>query len=278
MRIGLALPQYDFSLPGVDRIRFDAVAEVAVRAERLGFESLWLSDHFFSTLERYGGGSTRYGALEPLATLASLAPLTERVRLGTLVLSAGFRHPAILAKFKEDPKSHLLLMSYGTGAVGLNLQFAGYVFLFDRWWNPAVEDQAINRAHRIGQKTQVIVTKFISKDTIEEKIDKVLNARRVEAEMVMEFDNIETIKRAIEIDAGIGLLPEPTVTREVAAGSLVAIPLSGRPLTRPLRPRNPAPGSFSGADLAPSGTAKQPAVPGFDGPATQNRYPITSSK
>ena len=98
MRIGLALPQYDFSLPGVDPIRFDAVAEVAVRAEQLGFESLWVSDHFFSTLERYGGGPTRYGALEPLATLASLAPLTERVRLGTLVLSAGFRHPAILAK------------------------------------------------------------------------------------------------------------------------------------------------------------------------------------
>jgi probable F420-dependent oxidoreductase len=98
VRIGLALPQYDFSLPGVDPIRFDAVAEVAVRAEHLGFDGLWASDHFFSTLERYGGGPTRYGSLEPLATLASLAPLTERVRLGTLVLSAGFRHPAVLAK------------------------------------------------------------------------------------------------------------------------------------------------------------------------------------
>src|SRR5690606_24313536 len=84
----------------------------------------------------------------------------------------------ILAQFKEDPNSHLLLMSYGTGAVGLNLQFAGYVFLFDRWWNPAIEDQAINRAHRIGQKSQVIVTKFISKDTIEERIDKVLQEKR----------------------------------------------------------------------------------------------------
>ncbi|WP_310820802.1 DEAD/DEAH box helicase [Stratiformator vulcanicus] len=84
----------------------------------------------------------------------------------------------ILSKFKEDPKSHLLLMSYGTGAVGLNLQFAGYVFLFDRWWNPAIEDQAINRAHRIGQKSQVIVTKFICKDTVEERIDRVLQEKR----------------------------------------------------------------------------------------------------
>ena len=84
----------------------------------------------------------------------------------------------ILAQFKNDPDAHMLLMSYGTGAVGLNLQFAGYVFLFDRWWNPAVEDQAINRAHRIGCKSQVIVTKFICKDTVEERIDKVLQQKR----------------------------------------------------------------------------------------------------
>lgn len=84
----------------------------------------------------------------------------------------------ILAKFKEDPNAHILLMSYGTGAVGLNLQFAGYVFLFDRWWNPAIEDQAINRAHRIGVKNPVIVTRFISKNTIEERIDRVLSEKR----------------------------------------------------------------------------------------------------
>src|SRR3990172_8699430 len=98
MRVGLALPHYDFSLPGGAPITFDAVAEVAMRAERLGFHSVWMSDHFFASLERYGGGPQRYGTLEPLVTLAALAPLTERVRLGTLVLSAGFRHPALLAK------------------------------------------------------------------------------------------------------------------------------------------------------------------------------------
>jgi probable F420-dependent oxidoreductase len=98
MRVGLALPHYDFSIPGVSPVTFDAVAEVAVRAERLGFDSVWVSDHFFSTLERYGAGPERYGSLEPLATLAGLAAATGRVRLGTLVLSAGFRHPAVLAK------------------------------------------------------------------------------------------------------------------------------------------------------------------------------------
>jgi alkanesulfonate monooxygenase SsuD/methylene tetrahydromethanopterin reductase-like flavin-dependent oxidoreductase (luciferase family) len=57
-----------------------------------------MSDHFFASLGRYGGGHERYGSLEPLSTLAALAALTDRVRLGTLVLSAGFRHPAIVAK------------------------------------------------------------------------------------------------------------------------------------------------------------------------------------
>lgn len=101
---------------------------------------------------------------------------------GALVYHGGVptkKREPILDQFKNDPNSHLLLMSYGTGAVGLNLQFAGYVFLFDRWWNPAVEDQAINRAHRIGATaSQIIVTKFISKDTIEERIDRVLQQKR----------------------------------------------------------------------------------------------------
>lgn len=96
----------------------------------------------------------------------------------------------ILKKFKEDPNAHIILMSYGTGAVGLNLQFAHYVFLYDRWWNPAIEDQAINRAHRIGVTAPVIVTRFICKDTIEERIDRVLREKREIAESVLgEGDN-----------------------------------------------------------------------------------------
>jgi SNF2 family DNA or RNA helicase len=62
--------------------------------------------------------------------------------------------------------------------VGLNLQFTNYVFLFDRWWNPAIEDQAINRAHRIGQKEPVFVTRFISQGTIEGRIAEVLEKKR----------------------------------------------------------------------------------------------------
>jgi len=85
---------------------------------------------------------------------------------------------AVLDRFRNDPTRHVLLMTYGTGSVGLNLQFSNYVFLFDRWWNPAVEDQAINRAHRIGQKHPVTVTRFLSEGTIESRIAEILTAKR----------------------------------------------------------------------------------------------------
>ncbi|MBN9520001.1 DEAD/DEAH box helicase [bacterium] len=84
----------------------------------------------------------------------------------------------ILDQFKADPTKHVILMSYGTGSVGLNLQFTNYVFLFDRWWNPAIEDQAINRAHRVGQRHPVTVTRFIAGDTIEQRIALILDQKR----------------------------------------------------------------------------------------------------
>ncbi len=91
----------------------------------------------------------------------------------------------ILDRFKTDPTKHVILMSYGTGSVGLNLQFTNYVFLFDRWWNPAVEDQAINRAHRLGQKNPVFVTRFVSQSTIEGRIAEILERkRRLFAELI----------------------------------------------------------------------------------------------
>lgn len=88
------------------------------------------------------------------------------------------RRDGVLDRFKNDPSCHVLLMSYGAGSVGLNLQFSEYVFLYDRWWNPAVEDQAINRAHRIGAAGTVTVSRFLSVGTIEERIDEVLRQKR----------------------------------------------------------------------------------------------------
>ena len=64
----------------------------------------------------------------------------------------------------------VFLMSIKAGGVGLNLTKAGYVVILDPWWNPFVEQQAIARAHRMGQENKVTVLRFITKDTIEEKI------------------------------------------------------------------------------------------------------------
>ena len=88
------------------------------------------------------------------------------------------RRDPILEEFKTNPDRHVLLMSYGAGSVGLNLQFCRYVFLFDRWWNPAVEDQAINRAHRIGAAGSVTVTRMIMSGTIEQRIHDILEEKR----------------------------------------------------------------------------------------------------
>jgi SNF2 family DNA or RNA helicase len=105
-------------------------------------------------------------ALEPLGPLQFHGRISMRQRQG------------VLEQFSQDASKHLILMTYGTGSVGLNLQFANYVFLFDRWWNPAVEDQAINRAHRIGQKEPVFVTRFVTVETIEMRIAEVLERKR----------------------------------------------------------------------------------------------------
>ena len=88
------------------------------------------------------------------------------------------RRDSVINQFREDPSRHVMFISYGAGGVGLNLQFVNYVFLFDRWWNPAVEDQAINRAHRIGVHGPVNVTRFLMVDTIEERIDAILQEKR----------------------------------------------------------------------------------------------------
>ena len=98
MRFGFALPQYDYSVPSENPLRYDTIEHYAQHAETWGFDSLWLSDHLFLDLAKYGGSATRYGAFEPLATLAALAGTVTRARLGTLVLCEALRPATVLAK------------------------------------------------------------------------------------------------------------------------------------------------------------------------------------
>ena len=105
-----------------------------------------------------------------------------------------------VAAFQEEESQLLFFISLKAGGTGLNLTKASYVLLLDPWWNPFAELQAIGRAHRIGQKNQVSVVRFIAKDTIEEKINQLQQNKREISDAIIEntipeeiFDNINYI-------------------------------------------------------------------------------------
>ncbi len=159
----------------LERLEAD-LEEVATSGRKAIVFSQWVD-----TLQRLRRSLQRFGTLE----------YHGRVPSG--------QREAVIQRFREDASSHVLLISYGAGGVGLNLQFANYVFLFDRWWNPAVEDQAINRAHRIGVDGAVTVTRFLMLGTIEERIDLVLQQKR---------ELFETILSGTEVPRKLGLTQE----------------------------------------------------------------------
>jgi probable F420-dependent oxidoreductase len=131
MRFGLALPQYGFSLPGGQEIGFGDTVAWARRAERLGFDSVWLSDHFFYSFARYGADPAPIAAIEPMTALAGIAAVTARVRLGTLVLCAPFRHPALLGKMAATiDRISGGRLDLGLGAGWLEEEFEAFGFPF----------------------------------------------------------------------------------------------------------------------------------------------------
>lgn len=94
-----------------------------------------------------------------------------------------------IERFQTDPSCQLFLISLKAGGLGLNLTAADYVFLLDPWWNPAVEAQAIDRAHRIGQTRQVFAYRLIATDTVEEKILELQRSKRDLAAAIITRDN-----------------------------------------------------------------------------------------
>jgi hypothetical protein len=92
-------------------------------------------------------------------------------------------------RFQADPACKLFLISLKAGGLGLNLTAAEYVFLLDPWWNPAVEAQAIDRAHRIGQTRQVFAYRLIAKDTVEEKVLQLQQTKRDLADAIINAEN-----------------------------------------------------------------------------------------
>lgn len=156
MRFGLALPQYDYSLSPVSKIDWPSVVEWGRKAEGLGFDSVWLSDHLFVDLAKYGGSPEPQAVMECFTTLAALAATTNRVRLGSLVACNDLRSPALVAKMAAT----IDVLSAGRVEIGLG---AG-------WYEPEYRaagisfDSAGRRIERLAEAVQ-IVTGMLSSES-----------------------------------------------------------------------------------------------------------------
>jgi SNF2 family DNA or RNA helicase len=118
-----------------------------------------------------------------------LAPyLARHFGVESLWLHGGVRRrvrDTMVEQFQDPDGPPLLLVSLKAGGTGLNLTAASHVVHLDRWWNPAVEDQATDRAYRIGQHRTVLVHKLVSRGTVEERIDEMITRKRALAEQVV---------------------------------------------------------------------------------------------
>jgi SNF2 family DNA or RNA helicase len=121
---------------------------------------------------------------EPLA--AFLAEAFGRPGLVLHGETAVARRRELVRRFQDDEAVPFFLLSLKAGGSGLNLTAASHVVHFDRWWNPAVENQATDRAFRIGQTKNVLVHKFVCRGTVEERIDALIESKRDLARDVLE--------------------------------------------------------------------------------------------
>jgi probable F420-dependent oxidoreductase len=147
VRLGLALPHYDTSLAG-ERATWAGVARIARLAESSGFDSVWVSDHLFLDWSKYGGPPDTQGALECWTTMAALAAITNRVRIGSLTLCNDLRSPGLVAKMTAS----LDQLSKGRLEVGLG----------GGWYEPEYRAAGIDfespgqRIRRLGEAVEII--------------------------------------------------------------------------------------------------------------------------
>jgi SNF2 family DNA or RNA helicase len=112
----------------------------------------------------------------------------KRMRF-TMLTGASINREKIVNNFQNDPENKIFLISLKAGGVGLNLTAADYVFILDPWWNPASEMQAMSRAHRIGQDKSVFVYRYITSNSIEEKIVRLQEKKSKLAETFISSNN-----------------------------------------------------------------------------------------
>jgi SNF2 family DNA or RNA helicase len=121
------------------------------------------------------------------ALLDRIEPHVRHVGIDFVRLDGSTRDRAtVVHRFQDKTGPPVMLVSLRAGGTGLNLTAADHIFLLDPWWNPAVEDQAADRAHRIGQERPVLITRLVAEDTVEERILALQQQKRLLAEAVLD--------------------------------------------------------------------------------------------
>jgi probable F420-dependent oxidoreductase len=160
MKVGVALPHYDFSFPDRTPATVDKVVAFARRVEALGYDSVWISDHFFLDLSRYGGETGRWASLEALTTLSAIAVETESLRLGTLVLCEAFRHPPVLAKMATT----LDIVSGGRLELGMGAGWNEEEYVADGFRFPPVAERIARLRETVDILTGMMSSERFSYD------------------------------------------------------------------------------------------------------------------
>ncbi|MXV50559.1 DEAD/DEAH box helicase family protein [Pedobacter sp. HMF7647] len=122
-----------------------------------------------------------------VSMLKLIAPELDKKDIAYTMLTGSTKNrESVVSEFQNDPEIRVFLISLKAGGTGLNLTAADYVYLVDPWWNPAVENQAIDRAHRIGQDNRVIAARLICTDSVEEKMMKLQESKKHLADQLIE--------------------------------------------------------------------------------------------
>lgn len=167
-----------------------------------------ISNHPVMTFEDYASGSGKFETvLQDIESVISEGhkillfssfvkhlnlyadALNQRRIRYAMMTGASRNREKIVNSFQNDPENRIFLISIKAGGLGLNLTAAGYVFILDPWWNPATEVQAMSRAHRIGQDKSVFIYRYISTDSIEEKIARLQEKKSKLADTFISSNN-----------------------------------------------------------------------------------------
>jgi superfamily II DNA or RNA helicase len=172
------------------RMRQAACHPGLVDKKRIGETSAKL-DALFAELPNLIDGGHKILVFSQFTSMLSIVRDGARMRglVHAYIDGASRDREEQVRRFQEDPNVPLFLISLKAGGLGLNLTAAEYVFLLDPWWNPAVEAQAIDRAHRIGQSRNVFAYRLVARDTIEEKILQLQATKRDLADAIIGEEN-----------------------------------------------------------------------------------------